>query len=115
MIEKPPIIQRNSTDARAHQRARTLLAGLVCYRDYSISFDCTIRDLSEVGARLRIASSSALPSQFYLISIKAGLAYDAEIAWIQNRDIGVSWKEKISLAAPDPRFHELRRLWMARR
>jgi hypothetical protein len=115
MIEKPPIIQRDPPDARAHPRARTLLAGLVCYRDYSTSFDCTIRDLSEVGARLRIASSSTLPSQFYLINIKAGLAYDAEIAWIQNKDIGVSWKEKISLAEPDPKVRDLRRLWMARR
>jgi len=71
--------------------------------------------MSEVGARLRLGSSSTLPSHFYLISIKEGVAYEAHIAWVTGRDIGISWREKFSLAEPNARFAHLRRLWMAKR
>lgn len=115
MIEKPPIIQSLvRRESRARARARSLLAGIACYRDYSVSFDCTIRDLSDAGARLRLPFLVTLPSHFYLISVKAGTAYDARIAWITGRDIGVSWSEQISLAEPDSRFAHLRRLWLAK-
>jgi len=112
MIEKPPVV---SSDARKYRRARTLLAGVCCYRDDSGSLDCTIRDLSGVGARLRFASSSTLPSRFYLINLKEGVAYGAEVAWIKGKDVGVSWKEKISLLESGHRFGHLRRLWWAKR
>jgi hypothetical protein len=92
-----------------------LFAGIVCYRDYSFSFDCTIRDLSEVGARLRVISSAPLPSRFYLIHVKEGVAYDAEIAWTQGKDVGVKWGERIPLIEPNARFSHLRRLWSAKR
>ena len=116
MTEKPPVIKRQyPPDTRARRRARTLLAGIACYRDYSVSLDCSIRDVSEAGARLRVLSSATLPSRFYLILVKEGVAYDAEIAWTQGKDIGVRWRERIPLEQPNPPFAHLRRLWLARR
>lgn len=116
MVEKPPIIKPiYQPEARAHRRARTLLAGIACYRDYSISFDCMIRDLTEFGARLRIVSSATLPSRFYLINVRDGVVYDAEVAWINSKDVGVKWDHTTSLQKPSPELFNLRRLWSARR
>src|SRR5579872_5137829 len=115
VIEKPPIIQPVvQKESRARPRARSLLAGIACYEDYSVSFDCVIRDLSEGGARLRLPSLATLPSHFYLINVKAGIAYGARIAWITGRDIGVSWRKRIPLQEPNPEFSYLRRLWLAK-
>ena len=63
-----------------HAGVDTVKAGVACYRDYSAAVSCTIRDLSEMGARLRLASATTPPSQFYLISVKEAVAFDAEIA-----------------------------------
>jgi hypothetical protein len=51
----------------------------------------------------------------YLISLKEGIAYGAEVAWTKGKDVGVSWKEKISLLESGHRFGHLRRLWWAKR
>jgi hypothetical protein len=114
MIEKPPIIQSKAQKPRVRTRTRALLAGIACYRDHSISFDCTIRDQSEDGAKLRLSFPVPVPSRFYLIHIREGTAYDAEVIWSTGKDIGVKWLERISLSEPGPKSNPLRRLWLAR-
>jgi hypothetical protein len=54
--------------------------------------DCTIRDLSENGARLLIASTLGLPDTFQLYEKSSGLLYPASITWRQSNAIGVHFE-----------------------
>jgi hypothetical protein len=62
--DPPPIAER-----RPKTRKRVLLTGIIAYGEGAHSFHCTIRTLSETGARLAVTGSMLLPADFYLINI----------------------------------------------
>jgi len=68
-------------------RTRTCLKGKLVYRDGlqapgdTLSLDCTIRDISDGGAKIALTTQQSLPIDLYLIVIKQSIAYHARIAW----------------------------------
>lgn len=104
-----------STDARSRARRRTLLRGRICWGPhYAISADCTIRDLSETGAQLRLPPTQALPPSFALIHILEGTAYEAALAWRKGDLAGVKFLTSHDLKVPGAReLLPLRRVWLA--
>src|SRR5690348_3618271 len=79
----PPIAER-----RPKTRKRVLLSGIIAYSDGAHSFHCTIRNLSESGARLAVTNNALFPSDFYLINIRDRVAYDAKLVWNRSSEIG---------------------------
>ena len=105
--DPPPIAER-----RPKTRKRVLLTGIIAYGEGAHSFHCTIRNLSESGARLAVANSMLFPSDFYLINIRDRVAYDAKLVWNKSSEIGVTFKATIPLASiADPALAFLKRLW----
>ncbi|ABI78464.1 conserved domain protein [Hyphomonas neptunium ATCC 15444] len=51
---------------REHQRQRVLKAGLIIFDNLSSTVDVTLRDLSEGGAKLKLAQPMPLPDHFSL-------------------------------------------------
>jgi hypothetical protein len=102
-------------DARSGDRRRTLLRGRICWGPhYAISADCTIRDLSETGAQLRLSATQALPPSFALIHILSGTAYEAALAWRKAELAGVKFLAAHDLKTPGPReLLPLRQVWLA--
>ena len=49
-------------ERRPKTRKRVLLTGIIAYGDGAHSFHCTIRNLSESGARLAVANSTLFPT-----------------------------------------------------
>lgn len=100
---------------RRGNRRRVLLTGLVAYADLGVSFRCAIRDRSETGARIKIPGSMLVPTQFWLIDVAEGLAYDATAVWRRYPEVGVALAGPISLQHPghDLLQRRLRALWIA--
>jgi hypothetical protein len=99
-------------DRRGAVRHRVLMGGKVAWTDNHLSGDCTIRDLSDDGARVEL-SSEALPRHPILIVTRSGLAHEARTTWTHGRMAGLKFINTYDLnAAVPPQLQHLRRLWV---
>jgi hypothetical protein len=71
---------------RAAVRRRTLKAGRIVLTDRT-SLDCTIRDMSDGGARLEFPAITLLPHEFGLMVVAENVIIPCEPAWQR----GLSW------------------------
>jgi hypothetical protein len=55
------------------------------------TINCTIRDMSDTGAKLRLAGASELPEEFELLVVKNDLIYPAMLAWQTSDHVGVTF------------------------
>jgi hypothetical protein len=78
-------------DARPSRRRRVLKAGIVASNDRRLTVACTVRDLSESGARLRADSSVGIPDTFELIVETDGLEANCEVVWRKGSEVGVKF------------------------
>lgn len=110
-----PVRAPSEAEARAGQRRRTLLRGRIVWGHHAtISVDCTIRDLSETGAQLRVPATQALPTTFTLIHILDGVAYEASVAWRRGDQVGVKFTASHNLKRPvEPEMFHVRQIWLA--
>lgn len=100
-------------DQRRAPRQRVLLSALVVHPDFNITFRCGIRDVSEEGARLKAPPGLLIPSDFLLIDITSGKAYEARTAWRRYPYVGVAIRAPMDLAEPTTRMgRRLRTLWL---
>ena len=53
--------------------------------------DCTIRDMSDAGARLLIASTVGVPDAFHLFEKSSAMIYPATVIWRQPSAVGVKF------------------------
>ncbi|WP_338722584.1 PilZ domain-containing protein [Devosia sp. XK-2] len=77
-----------SQDERKTQRHRTLKGGKIVFNDRRSVYDCTVRNLSETGAKLAVTSTLGIPQRFAL-TLADGRNFDCEIAWHTETEIGV--------------------------
>lgn len=66
-------------EKRKTPRRRVLKAGIVAFNDRYSSLPCTVRDISESGARIRMDGSLTAPDTFTLIVELDGLEADCEV------------------------------------
>lgn len=78
-------------DKRKASRRRVLKVGKIVFADAMRVIDCTIRDMSQEGARLIIANSIGVPDTFTLFEQSTGLLYPASIVWRQPGALGVKF------------------------
>ena len=89
-----PIEPRVSGDEGAHHRSahrqRTLKAAKVILTDWT-TMDCTIRDISEGGARLLIGDAFALPEDFRILIVMSNTIVPAKLLWQRGLTAGVAF------------------------
>ncbi len=105
-------IALTADEQRRSRRPRVLLAGRIVYGEAQLTVDCSIRDLTPEGARLKLAGTAVLPQKVSLIELGPGLAHECEVSWRRMPEIGVRFLSTQSLKgepAPDP--SPLKRLW----
>ena len=76
-------------EKRKTARRRVLKEGKIIFADGMRLIDCTIRDMSESGARLLIANTIGLPDTFHLFEKSSRMVYPATVAWRQSNAVGV--------------------------
>jgi hypothetical protein len=74
---------------RIAQRRRVLKAGSIEFGGGAI--DCTVRNLSETGAALEVASPLYIPDRFTLVVRADQLKRPCRIVWQREKRIGVAF------------------------
>ncbi|ODT83407.1 MAG: hypothetical protein ABS76_03320 [Pelagibacterium sp. SCN 64-44] len=77
-----------SDEHRSSQRHRTLKGGKIVFNDGFSTYDCTIRNMSDTGAKLSVASLVGVP-QHFVLALDDGRRFDCEMAWHRDGEIGV--------------------------
>ena len=79
-------------DKRRLSRHRILKGGLIAVTGHHTAIPCTVRDLTETGARLKLQDAAALlPERFELIIEIDGLEAECHVVWRKGSDLGVSF------------------------
>jgi hypothetical protein len=81
-----------TAEGRRSQRRRMLKDGRILLPGSWVTYDCVIRDVSETGARLRLASETMLmPEKFELVFVADQIAYPVKLRWRRNTECGVEY------------------------
>jgi hypothetical protein len=87
-------------DKRIAPRHRVLKDGkIVMLNNWSV-VDCTIRDQSENGARLRCRDPAAVPNVFRLLIPHDHTIRDAEVVWRRDDQVGVRFTGPAKIPPP---------------
>ncbi len=87
----------NKPDIRpAAVRVRTFLKGVVYYNNRGTSIECTIRDLSDTGAKVEFSSLVAVPDLIELYIPQKQRTYQARVMRRESNEIGISFEDQRS-------------------
>jgi hypothetical protein len=73
-------------------RIRTFLKGIVYYDNRRASIECTIRDLSDTGARVAFTTLVSLPDNIELYIPQKQMTLPAQVRRREGNEIGVSFQ-----------------------
>ena len=77
-------------DHRSAPRQRVLKGGRIVINDGFSTFQCTVRNLYDTGARLKVASIIGIPDTFQLV-MDDGRKFASKVAWKTEFEIGVQF------------------------
>jgi hypothetical protein len=77
--------RRNETRKRALRTAR------IVFNNRFSALDCTVRNLSPVGAMLLVAGPHGIPDAFELELDSGALKHDCKVVWRQEKKLGVEF------------------------
>jgi len=97
-------------ERRKVPRRRVLKEGKIVFPDGMRVLDCTIRDMSESGAKLLIANTVGLPDSFHLYEKSSGMLYPAAVVWRRPNALGITFAGPASSIrdAANKRFAQLK-------
>ena len=96
-MTQPPLSRRS------RPRVRCFKEGKIIFGNGTFVLDCTIDNLSEVGAHLRVPGSAPLPTDFLLVELSRNLLHKAQIVRRTPRGVGV----KLNGLLEDPQTAEV--------
>ena len=78
-------------ERRKAGRRSTFAAGTIIYNACESTTFCVVRDLSEVGARLEVASTEGIPETFRLLVSGAASTLSAKVTRRSPNELGVTF------------------------
>jgi hypothetical protein len=118
-LDSLPLNQQlnNPSPAGAYEvrapRKRTCLNGKLVYDGGAFTIDCSVRDISEGGAKIVLAGHQPLPADLFLIVVKYCVAYRARAMWVNFPARGLKFSKAYSLGEALPEEVKfLRQLWL---
>ena len=104
---------QTTADGRKFERKRVPLSAKMTDMAGKVVLDCTIRDLSPVGAQVSLLTAEPIPNTVYLIEVTGRVAYKANVAWWRPQSVGLAFQETHQLDQELPSRPEfLKRVWM---
>ena len=103
-----PVLKAVPEEQRDAGRQRTLKGGDIVCEGHELPLPCTIRDLSDTGAKLRIETARRLPESF-LLQMHDGRKWLAEVIWQTGENIGVRFVAGGDAAPDDEDRGELKK------
>ncbi len=86
---------------RQHPRIRSFLRGEIVHSGGAIRIECTVRDLSNEGARMQVPRSVPLPDPFDLQVPQRHLLERCSIIWRHGDEVGVRFIQE-NAASTEP-------------
>ena len=87
-------------ELRIASRRRLLKAGTLLAKNGLLSFKCTVRDLSDTGARLQVEDPIGIPEHFELVIELDGLRADCEVVRRKGNEMGVRFSGPVRQGKP---------------
>jgi hypothetical protein len=84
---------------RISQRRRALKGAKLVLSNWSV-IDCTIRDMSETGARLEFGGPTDIPDEFRLLVVSSNLLVPARRVWQHGLLAGIQFTGEAQPAPP---------------
>jgi hypothetical protein len=78
-------------DHRKGQRQKQLKSGIIVINERRSTLACTIRDISETGARLKLGAVVNLPEAFELILVNERKIVAVQKCWQNHPECGVAF------------------------
>jgi len=108
----PPVVG----DQRQNGRRRVLLGGVIINRTGSQTWDCTVKDMSEHGVKIRLGEGQVIPSHCIFLNLRDGIGHMATVQWMHPPFAGLKLLDSFRLdELADPALQFVRRLWVERR
>jgi hypothetical protein len=85
---------------RSSRRLRQLKAGIIVFNERRSTLACTIRDISDSGARLRLGSVVTLPEDFELIFVNDRKIVPVRKCWHTHPECGIVFVGAMQTAPP---------------
>jgi hypothetical protein len=79
-------------ERRGIPRHRVLKGGKISFHQLGTSTDCTVRNLSDAGACLIVASPVGIPNEFDLVTESDHAVRPCRVEWRSGNKIGVSFR-----------------------
>ncbi len=84
-------------ERRRARRQRVLKGAVVVFGRFGLVFDCQIRNLTDLGAKLMLASTVGVPNEFELLVSADRRIAPVKVVWRNDRELGVeftgSWRD----------------------
>ncbi len=77
------------SELRTKIRKRCFLGARIQFNNRRSTFDCLVRDISEGGARLELATMESMPDEFDLVIPQHERQYRVKVVWRRNSKCGV--------------------------
>jgi hypothetical protein len=81
-------------ELRKSERKRALLGAKVVSRDGIYSCDCSIRDRSATGARIKISNAVTIASPFFLVDHASQVMFEAKVVWRDASQVGLEFLDR---------------------
>ena len=94
------------TEQRLAQRNRTLRSGKLVFNDRRSSIDCIVRNLSDTGACVEVASTTGVPSAIELVVDDARTGRACQVVWMSEKRLGVEFREANTKLYASPEFDD---------
>lgn len=92
----------STADGRIANRTRSFLRGEIIHSNGNSRTDCTIRDLSETGARIEAPPSVTVPEYFELFIPQRNSRHRSRIVWRHQADLGIAFEDVEQQPKPKP-------------
>jgi hypothetical protein len=83
---------RMTEERRENRRRKTLKGGRIVFNGGWSTLSCTIRDISDRGAKLSVESALGVPAQFTLEFGDGGASRGCVVKWRNPSTLGVEFK-----------------------
>ncbi|MBA5776834.1 PilZ domain-containing protein [Stappia sp. F7233] len=84
----------SNSERRKATRRRTLKGGKIILGRVSV-FDCTVRNLSDTGALLKLPSTVGIPDEFEFKIANDDIHVIAKVRWRTETEIGVFFEKRL--------------------
>lgn len=102
-VAAPAASEQTLADEREARRRRILKAGLICCHGRSTTLPCTVRDISDEGARIMVSGAVSPPDRFELFIELDGSWAECVVAWRRGNVLGVHFDAPLKVERPTRR------------